>query len=243
MRKSIAMCAWMTVMALGMSSVMWKSHTGMFTTASTEAQMYVPPFRGAPASRIGGGARGQCRASQEPGISLSVLTPVHTGFTVQDQPSLYWYLSQPVTDYAVEINLIDEKGVTPLFEIRLAPPVQAGVHRIRLADHHVRLSPGIHYRWSVALICDPNSRSLDIVSAGSIERVTLPESLKAQLERAARTDSPRLYAQAGMWYDAVQGFSELLEVAPHDAEARQQRATLLEEGHLPDVAAYDRQQR
>ena len=53
-----------------------------------------------------------------------------------------------------------------------------------------------------------------------------------------------IYAEAGIWYDAVAGLCKLIDDPPKGAtlqELRQQRAALLEQVKLQEVAAYDRQ--
>jgi hypothetical protein len=51
---------------------------------------------------------------------------------------------------------------------------------------------------------------------------------------------PHLYAEAGLWYDALAATSDLIDAAPHDVGLRQRRAALLEQVELPDIAAEDR---
>lgn len=180
-----------------------------------------------------------------PGVSseLFVLAPDHTGLTVQEQPSLYWYLSQSTT-YPIEFTIIEDQQmqVKPLLEKPLHLPAQSGVQRIRLADYNVHLSLGVQYRWSVVLIVDPDNRSKDIFAEGIIKRVEADEALRAKLEQTRRADPshlPYVYAQQGLWYDAVTAISDSIDATPHDATLRQQRAALLRQIGLGDVADYD----
>jgi uncharacterized protein DUF928 len=199
--------------------------------------IYRPPKRGAPGGREGAGTRGL----REPLPTLTVLAPqAHTGLTVKEQPVLYWYLSQE-TRHPVEVVLTDQQSVKPLLAIRLDPPVQPGVQRVRLADYNVRLTPGVLYTWSVALIRDAAQRSYDVLTAGTIERVELPEALRGQLVHANRMTAARLYATEGLWYDTIAALSELIDTRAQDTALRQQRATVLEQEGLTAAAAYDRQ--
>jgi hypothetical protein len=75
-----------------------------------------------------------------------------------------------------------------------------------------------------------------------IERTVPSNTLRTQLQQMRKAQAPYLYAESGLWYDAVEAISELIAAAPQDAQWRQQRAMLLEQADLPDVAAYDRQQ-
>jgi len=140
---------------------------------------------------------------------------------MHEQPALFWFVSTAVTD-PIEFSLIDddEKVIRPLLETRIAPPVQPGLHQVRLADSGVRLEPGKLYRWSVAVLCDPEHPSNDIVAMGAIERSERP-------------------GEAGLWYDEVMAISEQIQSAPSDMNLRKKRASLLDQVNLPDVAAYD----
>jgi hypothetical protein len=198
---------------------------------ATSMPVYQPPKRGAPGGRVGGGTRG----IQRDVFVLSVLAPDHSGFTVSEQPYLYWFISSP-TSLNVELTVMDPQGVQPILETRIASPVKAGVHRIRLADHGVRLSPGAPYRWFIAVVPDADRRSKDILAGGAIERIEIPQELKAKLGQAGKVEIPFLYAEAGIWYDALAAISDLIESAPQDQTLRKQRSSLLQQAGLSGIS-------
>jgi len=49
-----------------------------------------------------------------------------------------------------------------------------------------------------------------------------------------------LYAEGGFWYDAIGTLSSAIAASPQDATLRGERALLLEQAGLSEVAAYDR---
>ena len=198
--------------------------------ASVPVPVYTPPKRGAPGGRVGGGTRG----FQREVFLLSVLAPDHSGFTTSEQPSLYWFISTS-TSLPVELTVMDPQGVQPILETRIPAPVQAGVHRIRLSDYNVRLAPGAAYRWFVSVVPDADRRSKDITAGGAIERVEMPEGLKAKVAQAAKSDLPSLYGEAGLWYDTVAAISELIDAAPQDQALRKQRIALLAQVGLTGI--------
>jgi len=200
--------------------------------ASPPMPVYTPPKRGAPGGRIGGGSRG----TQRDAFSLAVLAPDHTGLTTDPQPTLYWFISSELATTSVELTIMDVDGIQPLLETRLPPPVKTGVHSLRLGDHRVRLKPGEPYRWFVALVVDPDRRSKDILAGGFVELVEPPAGLPAQIAKADKKELPQLYAAAGLWYDAVAAISQLIDAAPNDSDLKQQRAALLEQAGLTEVA-------
>jgi len=198
---------------------------------------YKPPSRGAPGGRTGGGTRGPADTT----FVLAVLAPKeHTGLTVNDQPVLYWYSGREVK-HPVYVTLTDRQSVKPLLEVRLEPPIPSGMQRVSLADHNLRLTAEMPYDWSIALVPDAAQRSQDIMVSGTIALVPPPAALQGQLTQAGKTASPALYAEAGLWYDAIAALSALIDAAPQDRTLRQQRAALLEHEQLSEAATYDRQ--
>jgi hypothetical protein len=199
-------------------------------TQSVALPVYKPPLRGAPGGRVGGGTRGLPRDM----FVLSALAPDHSGLTTQEQPPLFWFISAS-TSFPVELTITDPRAPRPLVEARLSTPVAAGVHAIRLAEHGVRLAPGVQYRWFVAVIPDQARRSRDILAGATIERVEAPEPLRNRLGQAPREQLPFVYAEAGIWYDALATVTELIERAPANREHRRQRAALLAQVGLPPI--------
>jgi hypothetical protein len=201
-----------------------------------KAPVYKPPQRGAPApgSRRGGGTRGTNKSV--PVISL--LAPDHVGFTLQEQPVLYWFTPTKL-DQPLEFTLIGENAVAPAVETKLPPPAQPGLQQIRLSDFKVNLAPGERYQWSVALILDADERSADIVAMGAIERAQRDRLEPPLAANFSKAEAPGRYAEAGIWYDAVMAISDLIQADPTDTELRRQRAALLEQVGLPEVGMYD----
>lgn len=196
---------------------------------------YLPPSRGAPASRVGGGSRGTGLTA----IELSVIAPEHTGLTTRSQPTLYWYLSEPV-DARLDVTVIDDKKIDPLLEQVIGIPESGGVQSLDLATAGATLEPGIEYRWFVSLTPDEKQRSSDIVASGTIEYVKPDAALEKQIAGADKLAMARIYAEDGIWYDAVDSLSRAIQQNPGDVSLRAQRAALFEQVGLDDAAQYDR---
>lgn len=183
---------------------------------------YKPPLRGAPATRVGGGTRNVGSRT----LTVSVLAPNETGFTTRDKPTVYWYVSESLTG-PVELTLTTTEplkdAVPPALEITLQPPISKGVHALRLGDHGVALKPGVEYQWFVAVVTNPAQRSSDVVAGAAIKRV-----------------ADAVYAEDGLWYDAIDRLSQQINANPADQRLRQQRAALLEQVGLREAAAFDR---
>ena len=196
--------------------------------------VYKPPLRGAPGGRVGGGTRGLCSEL----TFLCVLAPDHVGLTVREQPRIYWFVSK-LTPYPIEFTIIENKAVKPLLEKRIGSPEKPGVQDIRLSDFGVHLRQNVQYKWFLALVIDPDRRSKDILAGGVIERVEFPETLRAKLDEAGKERAHYVYAEAGIWYDTLAAISDLMDASPNNTVLRKQRASLLEQVGLPEIAQYD----
>lgn len=200
--------------------------------ATASAPVYKPPLRGAPGGRVGGGTRGTGREA----FILSVLAPAHTGLTTSEQPVLYWFISGP-SSHPVELTLVDPQKTDPLVELRIEPPIAAGVHKVRLSDHGVKLASAVPYNWYVAVMPDTGRRSKDILAGGTVERIALTDDIASRVSKAPKADLPMLYAEAGLWYDAMAALNDLIEQSPENRGLRDQRSALLRQVGLPDTTS------
>jgi hypothetical protein len=194
--------------------------------------VYQPPKLGKPARTVGGGSRG----SKDKVPALFVVAPEHVGQTTSAKPSLFYFVDRvPDASIRVEFTLLDEDGVEPLVEAVLPTPKRAGVHRIRLADHGVNLAAGTEYEWSVSLVLDQNERSKDIVATSWIDRI--PESGELKSRLASEGATVNVFAEEGLWYDAIGALSDEIDGDPGNVQLAERRADLLRQVGLDAIAA------
>jgi len=184
------------------------------------------------------GAATRSRGTPEAPLVVA-LAPDHLGLTVNAQPNLYWYLEKD-SSIRVDFTLIDEQSVNPLLEITVAGPLRGGVHAVRLADHGLSLEPGRWYEWSVAVITGGRDPSEDRISRGFITRTPVPAGLTKELEARGAGDAVSVFAESGLWYDAITALSVGIETQPEKKSLRRERAALLDQVGLAPVAQYDR---
>jgi hypothetical protein len=230
---AICAAAALLVLAAGLPATAVASDPEGATKVAMPA--YTPPLRGAPASRVGGGTRSAGAAH----LVLEVVAPDHTGLTGTAQPTLYWYASETVSA-PLEFTLIATDAEKPLVERTLPPVRGAGIHAIPLDTLGATLKPGTEYQWFVSVVSDPAQRSRDVTAGGTIRLRAADGALRSQVAKVDPLQAPLLYAQAGYFYDAVDGLSRLIAKNPDDAGLRAQRAALLEQVGLGQVAALDR---
>ena len=195
---------------------------------------FKPAPTGASSVRVTGGSRG----AGDTALTLDILAPDQVGETTQEQPSLFWYQSRAATA-KFELTVVQENKVKPLVHHVVDRPMKAGVQRLNLADHGAKLEPGNEYQWIVALITDPENRSTDLIASGVIKRVAPSGELKEKISKASADALPGIYAEAGIWYDALTLLSNQIEASPADTALRQTRADLLRQVGLTAAAQFE----
>ena len=165
--------------------------------------------------------------------SVFVLAPNHVGQTSQERPVLYWYLSQSA-QHPMDVMIAEEGHLDVLLDIRLLPPLQAGIHELRLEDYGVNLLPEVPYRWTVRLMNPQGSENP--TASGAIQRINAPAGSSNSL-----LYSPESYAQQGQWYDALTALANLIQSKPGNSDLLAQRASLLQQVGLTQVAAFAQQ--
>jgi hypothetical protein len=193
-----------------------------------EEPEYVPPARGAPTGRVGGGTRG-LRA-----LPLAALAPEHTGLTISAQPALYYFL--PVASgVRVTLRPAADPNAQPLMEKDFPPPAGAGIQRLDLKALGVSLAPGVEYRWTVRDDARASSTAM-------IRRIEVPGDLARKLNGVpAGRSRYTLLAREGVWYDAFDEVSRAADSGGGAALAGRHRAALLEQIGLKAIAQHERQ--
>lgn len=197
----------------------------------------MPPDVGGPlGEHMRGGTRGSIGAKGEKLPALEVLAPDHLALTSQSQPVLFWYQSSPAK-LAFELTVTEPEKAKPLLKVDSDTAERAGIRAFSLGRQNVTLTPGITYRWSIALVPDQSNRSKDIIANGLIKRVAPPEGLERKLAGATAAEQAAFYAEAGLWYDALQAISTAIGAEPKSGVLRQRRASLLKQVGLNEAAA------
>jgi hypothetical protein len=180
------------------------------------------------------------QARQHPDTDVPILislVPSHVGFTIADQPVVYWYLSRP-TQARTLFVLLDARSLQVVQSITLPPSERAGIQSVRFKEYGVTLQREVPYRWFVNVLIDPATPARDLVAGGAIERIA-PEFPPAKVPSASSLDAVHFYAAQGLWYDAMAAISDLIAGAPLNDIFRQQRASLLQQVGLQEVAEWD----
>lgn len=216
------------------------------------AQQYIPPSRGLPGRREGGGTRGGCVTHQP---SLTALTPqTGYGLTTRSHPTWFWYVP-PTTAQSAEFVLFDQED-NEIYTQAIELTGDAGIIQLTLPDSNTSasntpnsnapdpatsdsaagLEVGQNYHWYFALICDAEDRSGDVTTEGWIQRIEPDAALTTKLEAATAIERPSIYAASGVWYDAIDEVVELRQTEPRQGGVQTQWQNLLKSVELQSLS-------
>jgi hypothetical protein len=167
-------------------------------------------------STLSGGRRGHAIATCAAAKALqpmAIIPLVPSGntrlLTTSIRPTLHWYTN---TTQAISVKFIlsDPNAAEPLV-IQDLETAKSGIFGIVLPAQ-VQLKPGIRYRWTLWAVC-PNSPASEITARSVIEVIDQP-ALQTQVAGKSLLDQAVLYAENGIWYDALTAFMQARQQDP-----------------------------
>lgn len=203
------------------------------------AQTFRPPDRGAPASTEGAASRQVICTSKED--QLAILTPRISrrdlGLTVSPYPTFLVYIPNTTAktgELILKEYIIDSKKERDVYRTTLTLPTQSGIVSISLPKTEQPLEVGKQYKWWFRLVCsvDQEGTNWQMTDNGWLERIQPSESLANQLTNAKPGDLPALYANAGIWHEALASAANLRHSQPNDATVAANWAELLRSAGL-----------
>lgn len=203
-----------------------------------------PPDPGTPSDRgVGGGSRGPCDEKYK---DLVALVPVpranlpedRWGLTVSDRPTIWFNVPTGIdAGTLAEWRLRDAQGKTIYKTSGQLPQTVPGVVGFSVPAN-VPLAIAT-YQWDLALYCDstnkPSSDTFDkpLVIKGRIQRLATPPALQQELKQAKTPlDRAKLYAQYGIWYDALTALGTQMQRPQPDKNVQDAWRDLLEQQKL-----------
>lgn len=146
------------------------------------------------------GSRGCTKANLQ-NAKVHLLAPEnHVGMTTASHPTFFWEVTT-ASPVQIRFTLLEPGELETLVDLRQVVQ-KSGVVKFQLPLHLPELKQGTPYRWTVALICNPKRHSQNAYAYSWIERVPKSFTLTQQLKLHA-ADPAAIYAQEGIWYDAL----------------------------------------
>ncbi|MFP5273368.1 DUF928 domain-containing protein [Coleofasciculus sp.] len=217
------------------------------------------PSQPAPEITTGGGRRNDGQCSREQSVaedtvtasqSLTVLVPsvldaqplkeserspvgVNFQLTVSEKPTFLVYVP-PTSAQVLELRIEDEDGQQIGETAQLNLTETPGIYSISLSETAPPLAVDKDYKWLVSMTCqvgDPNDPFVE----GLIRRVSPDSILTRSFEPVTDLEQVAVYAQAGIWQDAVVNLAALRQTQPNNSEVVSAWENLLQYAQLEDI--------
>jgi hypothetical protein len=174
---------------------------------------YTPPAPSAPSGPTANtGRRGGCLGEAE--AELTTLAPrSHVGHTVSPRPTLAWFVPEeqpiPIEIFIYDITDANPRDLIYKTELTSTP----GLMTFTLPVESPGLEVGHRYFWQVVLLCNPNRPSSALIATAEFDVISPSSEIEAQMHPLNRViyddlgtfyrQRSRLYADSGVWYDAI----------------------------------------
>ncbi len=223
-----------------------RSGGGMSSTLQARVVRF--PNVGRPRRLISGGVRGATAAVPDScGNStneqlVALLPSTEPALTVAEYPAIFVSLPQTSAKKAefflAEDNKDNNKEKEVLYETTVTLPSNPGIVSVSLPNNKTLppLEVGKSYRWYFSVICNPQDRDDEPYVEGEIQRVEPSPNLVAELKNVPPRDRAALYAEAGIWYDAVNSIAQLRRSSPNDTAIAADWAELLKSVGLDTIS-------
>lgn len=162
---------------------------------------------GRPGGRTGGGSRTPCPRVNAP--FTTALIPINNlGKTVTERPTVWFYVPySPQAAPAGEFVLQEENG-NEVYRTAFTLPATPGFVSFSTPLAVEPLKVNKLYRWYFKLYCEQQRSSTPVFVEGWVQRVEKTPALDRQLQ-AARSREYVVYADNGIWYDALNDLAQL----------------------------------
>jgi len=223
--------SWLTTPTLAATPIVSRSAAHSTLKIS---QSFKPPSRGTAPPSAGGATRGS--TCLQGGKKLTSLVPQNRlGLTYSSNPTFYWYVPQSPAKTA-RFLLLNQDDTDVVYEATMTLPNQAGVMSFTLPQS-TALQVGKQYHWYLVVGCSQLDQSVNPSVEGWVERVAPDAAVSQQLQKAIGRERATIYAENGIWHEAVTTLAKLRSINGQDAGAIAGWNELLKSVNLDAIAA------
>jgi hypothetical protein len=201
-------------------------------------------------SREGGISRGSSCGSEGQAVEVTALLPktneaelskkaeIEVESTVAARPTFLIHVPQTSAKNAEFMmrKKISDQEEEIVYEQVVALPETPGIVSISLPADKAGLEVDQLYNWTFQVVCNSTDRTKDLTVEGAVKRIELDSSLANQLQNAEPRDRSAIYAEKGIWTDAVSTLADLRKANPNDPQLEQDWDDLLKSVGLDRVA-------
>jgi hypothetical protein len=187
---------------------------GVPAVAQTTVQLRLPNLS-APGNRESGSTRST--TCIDPAEQLVALMPTSNyGLTQSGYPSFFFYVP-PTEAKQVKFVVYNETTNELFYQGQFTLKEEAGIIGIPIPDNGFQqpLTLNESYVWYMAVMCDVNDPSADVVVEGTVKRV---DSIQGTSNNVPLPSLPAIYAGEGLWHDALTA-AAMLKLQRDDSSA------------------------
>lgn len=192
---------------------------------------------GAPDNRRSAGTRSDCISANNQIEELVSLMPSknNIGTTLSPYPTIFVYV--PQTNNRKGEFIITE-GNTTVYSSTTELSSQAGIINLDIPrDSNVfELGAGRDYKWTFAIVCNPQNRSEDEYVSGYVRRIDNPQ-LEEKIQQVPTDERLDFYAREGIWLETITTIVQMRQNNPQDSALANDWQSLLESVGLEDIAS------
>lgn len=179
------------------------------------SQTFRPPNLGNPPATAGGATRGgACLKGTQRFTAL--LPQSQIGLTLNSHPTFFWYVPQSSATTA-QFLLMSRNDSQVVYETTLNLPTKTGIVSFTLPATVKPLEVRQRYHWFLTINCNMADRNGNPSAEGWVEYTTPSAALSEKIQQTAASDLPNLYAEQGIWYEALTSLAQLRQASPTDA--------------------------
>lgn len=206
--------------------------------------------------RVGGFSRGAACSgnekimafvppSREDEVSPAVADRYGTvDYTASAYPTLFVRVPALEGPAKAQLTVQDAAGEVQLYNTEFTLSGEPGIMGIQLPDSVSPLEVGETYLWQMLIQCDQASSDRNLYIGSWLQRISLnslqstdnfePAPLIRELNVVSERDKPALYAELGIWQEAVAGLAQLRYQNPSDPTIQSDWRTLLQETQMSE---------
>ncbi|MFW9264641.1 DUF928 domain-containing protein [Nostoc sp. CALU 546] len=215
-----------------------------------------PENRGAPKERTGAGTRGECPTlANKPKLTglvplmqitdkqkqleatNTLISEFVLGLTVSEYPTFWFYVPYLPKDIKFSKFILLDENKNSVMKEPLAITISEipGVISVQIPKTEKALEIGKYYHWYFVINCNSQGNSEDTAVEGLVKRIDPNPDLERRLQLATPKERVGLYAEAGIWQDAISLLGELRRTQPQDSHLVSDWQDLLESIDLNSV--------
>ena len=207
---------------------------GGATRATPGKIKFEPPDRGAPPATAGGATRGGCTTKKEEYL-IPLMPKQKLGLTVNEHPTFFWYISKSDAKTAEFLLLDDDDNL--IYDTNLNLPKKPGIFAFTLPSEAPGLKVNKQYHWFLSVNCSSKQIDDPLTFEGWVERSKPNLALRIKLNNLAPKYHANVYAESGIWHEAIMNIAQQRCNFPSDSNAMHNWNELLTSVGLSKIAS------